>query len=122
MHRWDFGWWSFGHAGREWAPVARRAPRFIPSSGPATYTQNVSQLPAPQAEPKDRAGFMLIPEIGASMLMYVATSTPTARPVKRAQREPESTTTMNIRAAEMRTSAASAGPTPQRPGRVTTKL
>jgi hypothetical protein len=69
MHRCDSGWWSFGHAGLARARVARRAPRFIPSNGPATYTQNIPQLPAPQAEPKERAGFMLIPDTGASMQM-----------------------------------------------------
>jgi len=40
-----------------------------------------AQFAAEKADPRVRAGFMLIPEMGASMLMYVITRSPANTPV-----------------------------------------
>src|SRR5262249_30869295 len=69
MHRWESGWCSFGQLGALLRRVAMAAPSCIPRRGPSTYTQKPSQCPAPHADPKVRAGFMLIPESGASKVM-----------------------------------------------------
>ena len=45
------------------------------------WTHSAVQLPAASAEPRLRAGFMLIPESGDSTRMYVATSSPPSTPV-----------------------------------------
>src|SRR5262249_9115772 len=69
MQRWDSGWWSLGQLGTLPSFLAMAAPSSIPINGPKTYSQKASQCPAPHAEPKLRAGFMLIPDTGASKVM-----------------------------------------------------
>src|SRR5207249_8839251 len=77
------------------------------------------QIRPEKAEAKVRAGFMLMPESGASRLMYKATKTPAKIPVRRVQRgEFEALRTTVIRRNEMISSATNAIPGPREPGSV----
>ncbi len=73
------------------------------------------------AEARLRAGFMLIPEIGASTVMQAATRAPAKRPVRRARRavfDARSTTLMSAKL--MTHSATNATDVPAGPGIVVT--
>lgn len=64
---------------------------------------------------------MLIPETGASTLMYVATSAPAKSPVRRSSRRAfELINTTDMRMKEMTSSATKAAAAPDAPGTVAT--
>jgi hypothetical protein len=70
-----------------------------------------------------RAGFMLIPDSGASSVMNAATSTPAAMPVSRASRSAfDITRTVSIITNEIAVSAPKAHADPGGPGIVETKF
>src|SRR6516225_1045328 len=78
--------------------------------------------PPGTAEAKERAGFMLIPEIGASKVMKRNTSAPANRPVYLASLCRFVTkSTVDINPKEITVSAAKAGHGPAGPGVVATK-
>ena len=93
----------------------------MPSGGATKYSHSASNTPAGRADPRLRAGFMLIPESGDSSEMKVATRQAANTPVNGASRGRLvlASTTLIIRN-EMASSAAKAIPTPAGPGRVTT--
>jgi hypothetical protein len=64
---------------------------------------------------------MLMPESGASTVMYAATRHPATTPVIDACREALTNRTVSMSTNEMPASAATAAPTPPSPGAVTTK-
>ena len=73
------------------------------------------------ASPVLRAGFMLIPDRGASMAMNVATSVPAKRPVYALSRSDALDQSTHVNSTlEMSASAAKAMAAPRMPGRVTT--
>jgi hypothetical protein len=74
-----------------------------------------------KADPTVRAGFILIPDSGASKVMNMAMRAPAKSGVKRLRRlEFATQSTIDIMRAEMMNSAAKAVPTPLGPGIVTT--
>ena len=83
------------------------------------YTHRAVHVPAGIAEAKVRAGFMLIPESGASSVMYVATSRPEQSPVRAAARLLETVSTTSINMKEIAISAPRATRGPADPGTVT---
>src|SRR3954449_4243777 len=79
------------------------------------------QRPLGSAEATLRAGFRLIPETGASIVIYSATSTPAHTPVQRRSREDAlAVSTVVIRTKAIAISAAKAAGSPQLPGSVAT--
>ena len=78
-------------------------------------------MPDGNAEPIVRAGFMLIPESGDSILMKMATRKPATQGVYRVDlRELETVKTIAINKKEIVNSAAKATHAPPGPGTVTT--
>jgi hypothetical protein len=93
----------------------------IPSGGPTRYTQSALHAPAPSAEPNERAGFMLAPEIGDSTAMNSATSEAATMPAYRMSRPlPSAVRTASMSTAEIASSATAAAAAPCGPGRVVT--
>src|SRR5262249_819045 len=91
------------------------------NAGARKYTQIAAHMPDGKAEARVRAGFMLIPESGDSMLIKVATRKPATQGVNRVSlRELETFKTMAISRKEIVNSAAKAIHGPPGPGTVAT--
>src|SRR5581483_2276744 len=121
MQRVPGSWWSLAHTASR--PRARSrytsAAASIPTSGPVKYTHTAVHVRADTAEASVRAGFMLMPDRGASRVMYVATSRPAQSPVRAAIRLLETVSTTSISTNEMAISAPKATRGPPGPGTVT---
>jgi hypothetical protein len=88
--------------------------------GPARYNQICCHINPGIAEARVRAGFMLVPERGASMMMRRLTSVPIARAVKGLRRAVEmKTKIVAMRRNEINVSAMNAISAPAGPGTVT---
>ena len=104
---------------RSEAPEVPGRRRLHAQQGSAESTQRSRHKPAGWADAKERAGFMLMPDSGASTVMYSATRAPANHPVKRARRGMFETRRITaIRIAEMMNSAMNAPAGPRKPGTV----
>jgi hypothetical protein len=77
-------------------------------------------MPEGIADANVQAGFMLMPDRGAAMLMFNATRTPAQTPVQRAIDEFETFKITNIRIRDIKNSVSQATATPAEPGTAAT--